>query len=158
LPEAHYVGHSLGTIVCQAIAADQPSAVDRWCLARSPSRPRRRGRAQARADPPAAKDGGIADQIGPTLSGGDVGDAPAAVAFVRESLMRQNPEGYARPARRWPRPPSMRGSSRRRPPRHRRRRYGQSGQRPRARRPHRWQSVTVDRGGHWLTTRAGESN
>ena len=27
ITEAHYVGHSLGTIVCQAIAAEMPSAV-----------------------------------------------------------------------------------------------------------------------------------
>ena len=79
----------------------QPSAV---ALAGAVRRPRRAGRGDARrARRPApswrAREGmaAIADQIvANALSAATRATQPAAVAFVRESLMRQNPEGYAR--------------------------------------------------------------
>jgi pimeloyl-ACP methyl ester carboxylesterase len=97
---AHYVGHSLGTIVCQQIAAAQPSAARSLVLFGALAEPAEATRAglKARAEL-ARREGmaGIADQIVQNaLSAATRANEPAAVAFVRESLMRQNPEGYAR--------------------------------------------------------------
>lgn len=97
---AHYVGHSLGTIVCQQIAAAQPSAVRSLVLFGALAEPAEATRTglKARAEL-ARREGmaGIADQIVQNaLSAATRATQPAAVAFVRESLMRQNPEGYAR--------------------------------------------------------------
>jgi pimeloyl-ACP methyl ester carboxylesterase len=100
LGEAHYVGHSLGTIVCQTIAAEQPSAVRSLVLFGALAEPAEATRTglKARAEL-ARREGmsGIADQIVQNaLSAATRATQPAAVAFVRESVMRQNPEGYAR--------------------------------------------------------------
>ena len=100
LGEAHYIGHSLGTIVCQQIAAAQPSAVRSLVLFGALAAPAEATRTglKARAEL-ARREGmaGIADQIVQNaLSAATRATQPAAVAFVRESLMRQNPEGYAR--------------------------------------------------------------
>ena len=97
---AHLVGHSLGTIVCQKIAADQPGMVLSLTLfgglAEPPDAARtglleraRKARAEGLAD---IADGIVAN----TLSASTHESKPEGVAFVRESLMRQNPEGYAR--------------------------------------------------------------
>lgn len=97
---AHFVGHSLGTIVCQHLAAGHPSMVRSLTLFGALIEP-----AQAARDGLAARartartDGmdGIADTIvANTLSSATRSGNPAAAAFVRESLMRQDPEGYAR--------------------------------------------------------------
>ena len=101
IEQAHFVGHSLGTIVCQIIAAQ-----------RAPSRqladPLRRARRADRCDAERpcwarrklARSEGmapIADQIvAGALSAATRATQPVTVAFVRESIMRQNPEGYAR--------------------------------------------------------------
>lgn len=99
LGAAHYVGHSLGTIVCQQIAATQPSEVRSLVLFGALAEPAEATRIglKARAEL-ARREGmaGIADQIVQNaLSAATRANEPAAVAFVRESLMRQNPEGYA---------------------------------------------------------------
>ncbi len=100
IERAHFVGHSLGTIVCQALAATQPSLVRSLILfgaLAEPAESTRTGLA-GRAET-ARREGmaGIADQIvGNALSAATRSSSPAAVAFVRESVMRQNPEGYAR--------------------------------------------------------------
>ncbi len=97
---AHLVGHSMGTIVCQHIAAERPDLVASLLLfgpILEPSDAMRTGlggRAKlARTDGMLP----IADQI---IVGGlspeTKASRPAAVAFVRESIMRQDPEGYAR--------------------------------------------------------------
>jgi len=96
---AHLAGHSLGTIVCQHIAVRRPSAVVSLALfgpihappdaARGALKERAR---KARADGMAE----IADTIVQgSLAAAARSDRPEAVAFVRESLMRQPPEGYA---------------------------------------------------------------
>ena len=100
LGRAHFVGHSLGTLVCQAIAAERPDLVASLTLfgaLAEPAEATRRGLA-GRAEL-ARREGmaGIADQIvANALSASTRATQPAAVAFVRELLMRQNPEGYAR--------------------------------------------------------------
>jgi pimeloyl-ACP methyl ester carboxylesterase len=97
---AHLVGHSMGTIVCQHIAAERPDFVRSLLLfgplieASEAMRTGLGNRAKlARTEGMAP----IADQI---IAGGlspqTKASRPAAVAFVRESLMRQDPEGYAR--------------------------------------------------------------
>jgi pimeloyl-ACP methyl ester carboxylesterase len=98
--EAHFVGHSLGTIVCQAIAADLPSAVRSLVLFGALAEPAEATRTALRARAGVARRDGmapIADQIvAHALSATTRSENLAAVAFVRESLMRQPPEGYAR--------------------------------------------------------------
>ena len=97
---AHFVGHSMGTLVCQhdrgraarpRRVADAVRRPDR-AFGRDADRPARPG--------PLARTEGmapIADQIiEGALSSETKTSRPAAVAFVRESVMRQDPEGYAR--------------------------------------------------------------
>jgi pimeloyl-ACP methyl ester carboxylesterase len=97
---AHFVGHSMSTIVCQQVAAREPALVASLTLF------------GALAEPLPATREGLAKRAQLARSGGmsDIGDAivanalsaytretnPAAVAFVRESVMRQDPESYAR--------------------------------------------------------------
>src|SRR5581483_11900756 len=81
---AHFVGHSMGTIVCQHIAVQQPELVKSLTLF---------GPIHA----PAEGMAGIADQIvEATLSRDTKSAQPVAVALVREFIMRQDAEGYAR--------------------------------------------------------------
>jgi pimeloyl-ACP methyl ester carboxylesterase len=97
---AHFVGHSMGTIVCQHIAVNEPRLVRSLALfgpllaPPDPARQAMRERAvKARAEGMA----GIADAI---LQGATSGDTkannPVAAALVRELLMRQDAEGYAK--------------------------------------------------------------
>ena len=96
---AHFVGHSMGTIVCQRIAAERPDLVGSLTLFGpliEPSEAMRTAMTRrarlARSEGMAA----IADQsIASALSSDTKANRPAAVAFVRESIMRQDPEGYA---------------------------------------------------------------
>jgi 3-oxoadipate enol-lactonase len=98
--QAHFVGHSLGTILCQMIAAERPAQVRSLCLFGALAEPAETtrtalgGRAElARREGMAA----VADQVILTaLASSTHASDPVAVAFVRESLMRQTPEGYAR--------------------------------------------------------------
>ena len=100
ITEAHYVGHSLGTIVCQAIAAEMPSAVRSMVLLGALAEPAEATRTGLKARAELARREGmapIADQIvAHALSAATRSENLPAVAFVRESLMRQSPEGYAR--------------------------------------------------------------
>lgn len=96
---AHWVGHSLGTIVCQHLAVQQPRLMRSLVLLgplAEPPEPARKGlrdrAAKARAE-------GMADIADAIVQAGTSADTrrnqPVAVAFVRESLMRQPAEGYA---------------------------------------------------------------
>ena len=97
---AHFVGHSLGTILCQMIAAERPALVGSLFLFGGLAEPAETTRSGLRGRAELARREGmapIADQIVENaLSASTRSGQPAAVAFVRESLMRQNPEGYAR--------------------------------------------------------------
>jgi 3-oxoadipate enol-lactonase len=93
------VGHSMGTIVCQHIAAQSAQLAAGLVLfgpiLEPPSAARDAFRERAKR---ARTEGmqGIADAIvGSALSSETRQRRLAAVAFVRESLMRQDPEGYA---------------------------------------------------------------
>jgi 3-oxoadipate enol-lactonase len=94
---AHFVGHSMGTLVCQHIAVNMPEYVASLALFGALTEPAEAARTGliARAGV-ARRDGmaGIADQIVTGTLAPHV-DA-VAVAFVRESILRQPPEGYAR--------------------------------------------------------------
>ncbi|MEO8923612.1 MAG: alpha/beta hydrolase [Caldimonas sp.] len=100
---AHWVGHSLGTIVCQHLAVQAPR------LARSialfgpliappePARVALRGRAiKARSEGAAGMQEITLALLNGAISADTRQRAPLAVAFVRESLMRQDGDGYAR--------------------------------------------------------------
>ncbi len=96
----HLAGHSLGTIICQHFAARHPERVASLALIGPFPEPPDAARAALRDRAAKARaEGmrGIADAI---VAGGTADDTkvnqPAAAAFVRESVMAQPPEGYAR--------------------------------------------------------------
>jgi pimeloyl-ACP methyl ester carboxylesterase len=97
---AHFGGHSLGTLVCQHIAVHMPDCVRSLVLFGAITQPPDAARNGLISRAATARNGAmdvIADQIiANTLSPSTHHDKPAAVAFVRESLMRQPPEGYAK--------------------------------------------------------------
>lgn len=100
---AHFLGHSMGTIVCQHIAVAEPKLVRSLVLfgpvhaLSDPARSAVRGRAaKARDEGLAAMQGITEGLIDAALSADTRQRQPLAVAFVRESLMRQDPQAYAR--------------------------------------------------------------
>ena len=100
---AHFAGHSLGTIVCMHLAARHPALVRSLALfgpllaPPEAARPNIAARAvKARGEGMAGMQA-IADAIVQAATSSDTrANKPVAVALVRESLMRQDPEGYAR--------------------------------------------------------------
>jgi len=100
IERAWFTGHSLGTVVCQHLALAQPKLVRGLLLYGPVLAPPDAGRdglrqraARARSEGMA----GIADAIVQgALSPSTRETQPVTVAFVRESLMAQDPEGYAR--------------------------------------------------------------
>lgn len=97
------VGHSMGTLVAQEAAAARPDLVRGLVLfgAILEPAPAARGNLRARADEAEASGmSAIAAAVSTgSLSAETRGKNPAAVAFVRESLLRQPPSGYAAHAR-----------------------------------------------------------
>ncbi|KNZ32644.1 MAG: alpha/beta hydrolase [Methylibium sp. NZG] len=100
---AHWVGHSLGTIVCQHMAALHPSRVRSLALFGPLAAPPDAARAAVRARAAKARAEGLAGMhdithalVNASLSADTRQNQPLAVAFVRESLMRQDGEAYAR--------------------------------------------------------------
>lgn len=99
----HVVAHSMGTIVAAHLAAEQPGVVRSLAMFGPLLAPpegarvaiRARGQ-KARAEGPAGMQA-IADTLVQAATSAETrARRPAAVAFVRESLMRQDAEGYAR--------------------------------------------------------------
>ncbi len=95
----HLVGHSMGTLICQHIAAQTPEAVMSMALfgafpePTDAARERLKDRARiARRDGMAV----VADAVvGAAVSPTTRSSNPIAPAFVRESHMRQDQEGFA---------------------------------------------------------------
>lgn len=100
IDRAHLIAHSMGTIVCQHIAVENPDFVRSLVLfgpfpePPGPARDGLKQRAQqARADGMAP----IADAVVAAATSADTRSRqPVVVALVREMVMRQDAEGYAR--------------------------------------------------------------
>jgi len=97
---AHVVAHSMGTIVAAHLAAAAPGAVRSLALFGPLLAPPDQARANIRARAAKARQEGmqgIADALLQASTSSETKQRRhAAVAFVRESLMRQDPDGYAR--------------------------------------------------------------
>jgi 3-oxoadipate enol-lactonase len=95
----HLVGHSFGTLIAQHFAALHPQRVASLSLFGPIIEPQDIARDRLRQRAASARHQGmsaVADQsVALGLAGATINDNPLAVAFVRESHMRQNPEGFA---------------------------------------------------------------
>ncbi len=103
IQQAHWVGHSMGTIVCQHVAVAQPALVKSLCLfgpLMAPADPMRQALRVRASKARSEGASGMQDITQALLAGALSADSrqrlPLAVAFVRESLMRQEGEAYAR--------------------------------------------------------------
>jgi pimeloyl-ACP methyl ester carboxylesterase len=99
---AHWVGHSMGTIVCQHIAASQPKMVASVALFGPLIAPADAARTAMTARAAKAREGPASMHeitqalLNAAISADTRQRLPLAVAYVRESLMRQDGEAYAR--------------------------------------------------------------
>ena len=100
---AHWIGHSLGTIVCQHVAVTAPKLVRSIALLGPLIAPPEAARTAIRARAAKARAEGTAGMheialglVNVAISADTRQRSPLAVAFVRESLMRQDADGYAR--------------------------------------------------------------
>jgi 3-oxoadipate enol-lactonase len=97
--QAMLAGHSMGTIVCQRVALMEPRRVRALALCGPLLAPSDQAREGLKARAKIARAGGmdaIADAIVQVATSSHTKQQnPAAVAFVRESVLRQPPEGYA---------------------------------------------------------------
>ncbi len=97
--KAHWVGHSMGTIVCQHVAAEHPSMVRSLALFGPLLAPPDANRQALKARASQARSEGmalIAEEIAEGATSADTkANQPVVAAFVRELVMRQPPEGYA---------------------------------------------------------------
>ena len=102
LTRAHWVGHSMGTIVVQHIAVLHPKAVASVALFGPLIAPPEAARVAMKARAIKAREGVAAMHeitaalLDTAISADTRERQPVAVAFVRESLMRQEGEAYAR--------------------------------------------------------------
>jgi pimeloyl-ACP methyl ester carboxylesterase len=103
IARAHWLGHSMGTIVCQHLAVEQPKLVRSLALFGPLMAPAEPARAAIRARGVKAQGEGasgmheIALALVQAATSAETRQRwPLATAFVRESLMRQDPLGYAR--------------------------------------------------------------
>ena len=102
IARAHWVGHSMGTIVCQHIAAAHPKLAASVALFGPLIAPPEAARTAMKARAAKAREGaaGMHEITQGLLQAAISADTrrrlPLAVAFVRESLMRQDGEAYAR--------------------------------------------------------------
>jgi 3-oxoadipate enol-lactonase len=103
ITRAHFMSHSMGNIVCQHLAIAQPRLVRSLAQFGPLAAPPEAARTAIRARGAKARDEGVAGMheialslVQSALSADTRQRLPLAVAFVRESLMRQDPAGYAR--------------------------------------------------------------
>jgi pimeloyl-ACP methyl ester carboxylesterase len=96
---AHVGGHSLGTIVVAHLAQQHPDLVRDLVLLGAlpePPEPARAGLKARAAKARAEGLAGIADQMSEAAISRDTREKnPLAIAYVRETIMRQDAEGYA---------------------------------------------------------------
>ncbi|MEZ5831762.1 MAG: alpha/beta hydrolase [Dongiaceae bacterium] len=99
IARAHFAGHSMGTILCQHIAARAPKLVRSLALIGPLTAPPDAARKGLKDRAHKARAGGmanIADAIVQAATSSQSKTSnPVAIAATRESLMRQPPEGYA---------------------------------------------------------------
>jgi 3-oxoadipate enol-lactonase len=97
--QAHLVGHSMGTIVCQHLAVQRPGMVKSLVLLGPLLAPTDAVRQTMRERADKARAEGMAEIADAVVKGATSGDTknnnPVAVGFVRELLMHQDPGGYA---------------------------------------------------------------
>jgi 3-oxoadipate enol-lactonase len=100
IARARFVGHSLGTLILQHFAVRYPERVEKLALLgvnRAPPEARRQAVRERAAKVRAEGIEAIADAV---VKGGlsphTLAERPEVVAFVRELLLRQDAEGYAR--------------------------------------------------------------
>jgi len=97
---AHFGGHSMGTIVCQHLAEREPSMVKSLALVGPVHALPEPGRQGVRDRAAKVRAEGMAEVAEAILKAATSGDTktnnPVGMAFIRELLMRQDPEGYAR--------------------------------------------------------------
>lgn len=99
LERARFVGHSMGTLLCQYLAAKSPKMVSSLALFGPILEPPVAARQALKERAETARTSGmtgIADAISTaSVSESSRRDNPVTAAFVRESLTRQDPAGYA---------------------------------------------------------------
>jgi pimeloyl-ACP methyl ester carboxylesterase len=99
IKSAHFAGHSMGTIICQHLAAEHSQLVRSLTLLGALIEPAPAARETLKKRAETARGGGMADIADAVMSGGTSAETrlrnPAAAAFVRESVLRQSAEGYA---------------------------------------------------------------
>jgi len=97
---AHVVAHSMGTIVAAHLAATHPDRVKSLALFGPLLAPPDPARSAIRARGAKAREGDMQPIADALVQGSTSSETkqkrPVAVAFVRESLMRQRPSAYAR--------------------------------------------------------------
>jgi len=100
IKSAHFMGHSMGTIVCQQIAEKSPARVKSLALLGPIAEPPEAARGAIRERANLARTEGmvpIADTLVQVAISAETRTHQLAVAgLVREFIMRQDPEGYAR--------------------------------------------------------------
>lgn len=95
IKKAHFVGHSMGTLICQYLAAGSTEIVDGMTLFGPLLEPPVAARQALKERGQQARAGNMA-AIADSISTGSVSKGkPVASAFVRESILRQDPTGYA---------------------------------------------------------------
>jgi 3-oxoadipate enol-lactonase len=96
----HLIGHSMGTIICQHFAARWPKRVAGMALFGAFPEPPSAARDALRTRAGNARKHGMRPIADTIVANGIAEDVrthqPAAMAFVRESIMTQSPEGYAK--------------------------------------------------------------
>jgi 3-oxoadipate enol-lactonase len=99
IERAHFGGHSMGTIVCQQVALKEPRFVRSLMLVGPLLAPPDQGRQGLKDRAAKARREGMADIADAVARAGTSShtkqNSPVAFAAARESLMRQDPEGYA---------------------------------------------------------------
>jgi pimeloyl-ACP methyl ester carboxylesterase len=100
ITRAHFVGHSFGTIIAQHLAAEAPQLVRSLALFGAMAEPPQNMRDNMVGRAPVAREQGmfgIAEGISDfALSASSKQNQPVTVAYVRDSISAQDPEGFAR--------------------------------------------------------------